>query len=170
MTLALGGLLRFLGGGVVGWRLFRQPSSLPAGAPTQKTAALVLPDRPSIAVLPFVNMSADPEQEYFSDGMTEDLITELSGLSGLFVIARTSVFTYKGKPAKPDQVSRELGVRYMLEGSVRKANNRIRITAQLVDATTGYHLWAQYYDRDLHDTFPCKRRSPGGSRGRWRYD
>src|SRR5262245_56230795 len=153
MTLALGGLLRFLGGGVVGWRLFRQPSSLPAGAPTQKTAALVLPDRPSIAVLPFVNMSADPEQEYFSDGMTEDLITELSGLSGLFVIGRTSVFTYKGKPAKPDQVSRELGVRYMLEGSVRKANNRIRITAQLVDATTGYHLWAQYYDRDLHDIF-----------------
>src|SRR5262249_59855963 len=117
MALALGGLLLFLGGGVVGWRLFRQPSSLPAGAPTQKTAALVLPDRPSIAVLPFVNMSADPEQEYFSDGMTEDLITELSGLSGLFVIARTSVFTYKGKPAKPDQVSRELGVRYMLEGS-----------------------------------------------------
>jgi adenylate cyclase len=153
IALALAGLLLLLGGGVVGWRLFRQPLWLPAGAPAQQTAALALPDKPSIAVLPFVNMSADPEQEYFSDGMTEDLITELSGLSGLFVIARNSVFAYKGKPAKPDQVSRELGVRYMIEGSVRKANNRIRITAQLVDTTTGYHLWAQYYDRDLHDIF-----------------
>jgi adenylate cyclase len=112
-----------------------------------------VPDKPSIAVLPFVNRSGDSEQEYFSDGMTEDLITELSRLSGLFVIARNSVFAYKGKAATPEQVSRELGVRYMLEGSVRKANNRIRITAQLVDTTTGYHLWAQYYDRDLHDIF-----------------
>jgi len=153
MTLALAGMLLLLGGGVVGWRFFRQPSWLPARAPAQQTAASALSNKPSIAVLPFVNMSADPEQEYFSDGMTEDLITELSGLSGLFVIARNSVFTYKGKPVKPDQVSRELGVRYMIEGSVRKANNRIRITAQLVDATTGYHLWAQYYDRDLHDIF-----------------
>jgi adenylate cyclase len=153
MALAVVGLLLILGGGVVGWRLFLHPSWLTAGAPAQQTAALALPDKPSIAVLPFVNMSDDPGQEYFSDGMTEDIITELSRLSGLFVIARNSVFTYKGKPAKPDQVSRELGVRYMLEGSVRKANNRIRITAQLVDATTGYHMWAQYYDRDLHDIF-----------------
>src|SRR5215471_14464503 len=136
------GLLLVLGGGVASWRLFVHPSLLPP-----------LPAKPSIAVLPFVNMSGDPEQEYFSDGMTEDLITELSTLSGLFVIARNSVFTYKGKAVKPEQVSRELGVRYMIEGSVRKAHNRMRITAQLVDTTTGYHLWAQNYDRDLHDIF-----------------
>jgi adenylate cyclase len=142
MALAAAGLLLLLGGGAVGWRLFVSPFM-----------PLALPDKPSIAVLPFLNLSSDPEQEYFSDGMTEDLITELSRLSGLFVIARNSVFTYKGKPAKPDQVSRELGVRYMLEGSVRKANNRVRITAQLIDAATGYHLWAQYYDRDLQDIF-----------------
>jgi adenylate cyclase len=153
MALAVVGLLLIFGSGVVGWRLFLPPSGSTAGAPAQQTAALALPDKPSIAVLPFVNLSSDPGQEYFSDGMTEDLITELSRLSGLFVIARNSVFTYKGKPVKPDQVSRELGVRYILEGSVRKANNRIRITAQLVDATTGYHLWAQSYDRDLHDIF-----------------
>jgi adenylate cyclase len=98
-------------------------------------------------------MSSDPEQEYFSDGMTEDLITELSRLSGLFVIARNSVFTFKGRAVRPEQVSRELGVQYVIEGSVRKADNRIRITAQLIDASTGYHMWAQYYDRDLHDVF-----------------
>src|SRR3989441_2369265 len=111
------------------------------------------PDKPSIAVLPFVNMSGDPEQEYFSDGITEDLITDLSKLSGLFVISRNSVFLYKGKAVKPEQVSQELGVRYVLEGSVRKAGSRVRITAQLIDATTGYHLWADRYDRDLQDIF-----------------
>ena len=121
--------------------------------PAQLIAALALPDKLSIAVLPFVNMSGDPEQEYFSDGMTEDLITELSRLSGLFVIARNSVFTYKGKAVKPDQVSRELGVRYMIEGSVRKANDRIRITAQLVDATTGFHMWARALRPGLQDIF-----------------
>jgi adenylate cyclase len=98
-------------------------------------------------------MSQDPEQEYFSDGITEDLITDLSKLSGLFVIARNSVFTYKGKPVKVDQVSRELGVRYVLEGSVRKAGQRVRITAQLVDANTSGHLWAERYDRNLEDIF-----------------
>src|ERR1700692_3859557 len=103
--------------------------------PTSATAP-ALPEKPSIAVLPFLNMSSDPEQEYFSDGMTEDLITELSRLTGLFVIARNSVFTFKGRAVKTDQVSRELGVRYVIEGSVRKANNRIRITAQLIDANT----------------------------------
>jgi adenylate cyclase len=123
------------------------------GAPAQEVSALALPDKPSIAVLPFVNMSDDPGQEYFSDGMTEDLITDLSALSGLFVIARNSVFTYKGKAVKPEQVRRELGVRYLLEGSIRKANDRVRITVQLVDATTGYHLWAMRYDRDLKDIF-----------------
>jgi len=112
-----------------------------------------LTDKPSVAVLPFENMSGDAGQEYFSDGITEDLITGLSKLSGLFVIARNSVFAYKGKTLKPAQVSRELGVRYLLEGSVRKAGNRVRITAQLVDATTGYHVWAERYDRELKDVF-----------------
>ena len=112
-----------------------------------------LPDKPSIAVLPFVNMSGDPEQEYFSDGITEDLITDLSKISGMFVIARNSTFTYKGRAVKVDQVGRELGVRFVLEGSVRKAGDRVRITAQLVDAGTGGHLWAERYDRDLEDIF-----------------
>jgi adenylate cyclase len=110
-------------------------------------------DKPSIAVLPFANLSGDAEQEYFSDGITEDLITDLSKLSGLFVISRNSVFLYKGKAVKPDQVGQDLGVRYMLEGSVRKAANRVRITAQLVDVTTGYQLWADRYDRELQDIF-----------------
>jgi len=122
-------------------------------ASMERTEEPSLPDRPSIAVLPFVNMSVDPEQEYFSDGMTEDLITDLSKISGLFVIARNSVFTYKGKTVKVDQVGRELGVRHVLEGSVRKAGDRVRITAQLVDARTGGHLWAERYDRDLEDIF-----------------
>jgi len=112
-----------------------------------------LTDKRSIAVLPFVNMSSDPEQEYFSDGMTEDLITELSRLTGLFVIARNSVYIFKGRTVKAQQVSQELGVRYLVEGSVRKANGRIRITAQLIDGSTGYHVWAEYYDRDLNDVF-----------------
>jgi adenylate cyclase len=120
---------------------------------TQAQPALPLPDKPSLAVLPFTNMSGDPEQEYFSDGITEDLITDLSKLSGLFVIARHSVFTYKGKAVKMEQVSQELGVQYVLEGSVRKASNRVRITAQLVDATTGHHLWAERYDGELADIF-----------------
>jgi adenylate cyclase len=123
------------------------------GAPAQQTAALALPNKPSIAVLPFVNLSDDPGQEYFSDGMTEDLITELSALSGLLVIARHSVFTYKDKAVKPEQVRQELGVRYLLEGSIRKAQDRVRITVQLVDAMTGYPLWATRYDRVVQDIF-----------------
>ena len=110
-------------------------------------------DKPSIAVLPFVNMSADPEQEYFSDGITEDLITDLAKISGLFVVSRNAVFLYKGKAVEPQRVSQELGVRYVLEGSVRKAGDRVRISAQLIDPTTGYHLWAERYDRDLTDIF-----------------
>jgi adenylate cyclase len=115
--------------------------------------SLPLPDKPSIAVLPFVNMSDDPEQEYFSDGITEDLITDLSKISGLFVIARNSTFFYKGKAVKVADISRELGVRYVREGSVRKAGDQVRITAQLVDATTGNQLWAERYDRPLKDIF-----------------
>jgi TolB-like protein/class 3 adenylate cyclase/Flp pilus assembly protein TadD len=122
-----------------------------AGLP--ETPPLPLPDKPSIAVLPFVNMSGDPEQEYFSDGITEEIITALSKVPDLFVIARNSTFTYKGKPVKVQQVGRELGVRYVLEGSVRKAEDKVRVTAQLVDAVTGKHLWAERYDRDLKDIF-----------------
>lgn len=110
-------------------------------------------EKSSIAVLPFVNMSADPEQEYFSDGLTEDLITDLSKISSLFVIARNSVFTYKGRAVKVEEVGKELCVQYVVEGSVRKAGNRLRITAQLIDASSGGHLWAERYDRDLEDIF-----------------
>jgi adenylate cyclase len=115
--------------------------------------AYPLPDKPSIAVLPFVNMSDDPEQEYFSDGLTEEIITALSKTPKLFVIASHSAFTYKGKSVKVQQVGRELGVRYILEGSVRKAGNKVRITVQLIDATTESHLWAERYDRILKDVF-----------------
>lgn len=121
--------------------------------PSLPIEELSFPDKPSIAVLPFVNMSSDSEQEYFSDGITEDIITDLSKISGLFVISRNSVLSYKGTAVKPEQVSKELGVRYLLEGSIRKAGNRVRITAQLIDATTGYHLWAERYDRNLEDIF-----------------
>jgi adenylate cyclase len=115
--------------------------------------ALALPDKPSIAVLPFQNMSGDPEQEYFADGMVEDIITALSRFKSLFVIARNSSFTYKGRAVDIKQVGRELGVRYVLEGSVRKGGNRMRITAQLIDATSGAHVWADRYDRDPSDIF-----------------
>jgi TolB-like protein/class 3 adenylate cyclase len=131
-----------------------------AQAPVAPTAAaagssqpLVLPDKPSIAVLPFQNMSGDPEQEYFADGMVEDIITALSRFKSLFVIARNSSFTYKGNAVDIKQVGRELGVRYVLEGSVRKAGNRVRITGQLIEATTGRHLWADKFDGALEDVF-----------------
>jgi adenylate cyclase len=109
--------------------------------------------RPSIAVLPFINMSGDPEQEYFSDGITEDIITDLSKVSGLFVVARNTAFTHKGKPLKVQQVAQELGVGFILEGSVRKAGSRVRVTGQLIDGKTGGHMWADRYDRDLTDIF-----------------
>ncbi|HEY7492098.1 MAG TPA: tetratricopeptide repeat protein [Candidatus Tectomicrobia bacterium] len=150
-TLVVVGLLLLLGGMVTVWQRFFHPP-MPLDVVPAKHA-LPLPDKPSIAVLPFTNMSGDTAQEYFSDGMTEDLITDLSRLSGLFVIARNSVFTYKGKAVKSQQVSQELGVRYVLEGSVRKAGDRVRITAQLVEATTGYQRWAERYDRELRDIF-----------------
>ena len=112
-----------------------------------------LPDKPSIVVLPFANMSSDPEQEYFSDGVSEDIITDLSKMSGLFVIARNSAFVYKDKASNVPEVCEELGVRFALEGSIRKAGNRVRITAQLIDGTTGGHVWAERYDRELADIF-----------------
>jgi adenylate cyclase len=115
--------------------------------------ALPLPDKPSIVVLPFVNMSEDPKQEYFSDGITEDLTADLSKISGFFVIARNSAFTYKGKAVKVQEVSREMGVRYVLEGSVRKAGEQVRVTAQLIDGPSGGHVWSERYDRPLTDIF-----------------
>jgi len=132
----------------------------PEAAPARKESGeavigidLSLPDTPSIAVLPFANMSADPEQEFFSDGITEDIITALSKIGSMLVVARNSTFTYKGTAVDVKQVSREQGVRYVLEGSVRKAGERVRVTAQLIDAKTGHHLWAERYDRDLVDIF-----------------
>ena len=122
---------------------------------------LPLPDKPSIAVLPFTNMSDDPAQEYFVDGMTEDLITDLSKISGLFVIARNSSFTYKGKPVQVRQVAEELGVRYVLEGSVRRAGGQVRINAQLIDAQSGAHLWAERYDGSADDVFKLQDRITG---------
>jgi adenylate cyclase len=124
-----------------------------AAARSPLAPALPLPDKPSIAVLPFANMSGDPEQEYFADGMVEEIITALSRIRWLFVIARNSTFTHKGQAVDVKQVGRELGVRYVLEGSVRKAGGRVRITAQLIDALTGTHLWADRFDGSLEDVF-----------------
>ena len=124
-----------------------------ARALAERAPALALPDKPSIAVLPFQNMSGDPEQEYFADGMVEDIITALSRFKMLFVIARNSSFAYKGRAVDIKQVGRELGVRYVLEGSVRKAAGRVRITGQLIDAANGSHLWADRFDGDLNDVF-----------------
>jgi TolB-like protein len=117
-------------------------------------------ERPSIAVLPFANMSGDPEQEYFADGISEDIITGLSKLRWFFVVARNSSFAYKGKSVEVKRISRELGVRYVLEGSVRKGGNRVRITVQLIDATTGNHIWADRYDGDLTDVFALQDELP----------
>ena len=118
-----------------------------------KRKPLPLPDKPSIAGLPFVNVGDDPEQESFADGLTEDLITDLSRISGLFVIARNSAFAYKGKARDVREIAEDLGVRYLLEGSARRAAGRVRINAQLVDAVTGDHLWAERFDRSLRATF-----------------
>ena len=129
------------------------PKPEPAASSDAPAPALVLPDKPSIAVLPFHNLSGDPEQDYFADGMVEDIITALSRIRWLFVIARNSSFTYKGRAVDVKQIGRELGVRYVLEGSVRKAANRVRITGQLIDATTGAHLWAERFEGTLDDIF-----------------
>jgi adenylate cyclase len=137
---------------VISWNIYLHQSKRIEPASLDKMAH-PLPDKPSIAVLAFVNLSGDPAQEYFSDGITEEIITALSKVPKLFVIARNSTFTYKGKPVKIQQVSEELGVRYVLEGSVRKSENRVRITAQLVDATSGLQLWAERYDTEQKDIF-----------------
>jgi TolB-like protein/Tfp pilus assembly protein PilF len=137
----------------VEWDAADWPTASQAVPKTRAGLALALPERPSIAVLPFQNMSGDPEQEYFADGITEDLITNLSHIRWFFVIARNSCFAYKGRSPDIRTVARELGVAYVLEGSVRKAGNRVRITAQLVDGSSGNHVWAQRYDRELQDIF-----------------
>ena len=137
-----------------GYRFVGKIAVAPPNAAVERNArALPLPDRPSIAVLPFANMSEDPDQEHFADGISEDLITDLSRIHWLFVIARNSTFVYKNRAIDVKQVARELGVRYVLEGSVRRAGKRIRINAQLVDAVTGGHHWAERYDRELGDIF-----------------
>ena len=137
-------------------RVYKVEREAEAAAPTPSSeplAELPIPDKPSIAVLPFTNMSNDPEQEYFSDGITDDIITDLSKISGLFVIAHNSTFTYKDQAVEVGEVSKRLGVRYVLEGSVRKVGKHVRINAQLIDAPTGGHVWAERYDRELEDVF-----------------
>ena len=153
VALTIGVALLQVAGGLVVKKYFDRPPSPPVATASVQKVALPLPDKPSIAVLPFENMTGDPKQEYFADGFTEQIITSLSKIPALFVISRNSTFTYKGKPVKVQQVSEELGVRYVLEGSVQKSSNRIRINVQLIDAISGQHVWAQSYDRDLKDIF-----------------
>jgi len=154
VTLALTVALLVVVGGLAVKKYVDRPGSSPGmfAFLTGKTK-LPLPDKPSIAVLPFENMTGDPKQEYFADGFTEQIITSLSKISSLFVISRNSTFTYKGKPVKVQQVSEELGVRYVLEGSIQKFSRRIRINVQLIDAVSGQHVWAESYNRDLKDIF-----------------
>ena len=143
-------VLFLVASGLVWNAYWRGPKIEPA---SKEKMAFPLPDKPSIAVLPFTNMSDDPKQEYFSDGITENIITSLSKVPRLFVIARNSTFTYKGNPVKVKQIAEDLGVQYVLEGSVQRSGDRIRITAQLIDAVNGHHLWAERYDRDFKDLF-----------------
>jgi TolB-like protein len=135
------------------WHFYLRTSPPSEEVASVEKMAVPLPEKPSIVVLPFANMSEDPKQEYFSDGITEDIITDLSKVSGLFVIARNSSFSYKGKQVKVQHIAKDLGVRYVLEGSVRRAGDRIRVTAQLIDGKTEQHLWAERYDRELKDIF-----------------
>jgi adenylate cyclase len=150
------GLAIIIGTIVLVQNLSLRPPTTTASIPQQQKPALPLPNIPSIAVLPFSNLSGDRDQEYFSDGITNDLVTSLSRSPGLFVIDRASTFTYKGKQVKVQEVSRELGVKYVLEGGVQKSADQVRVTAQLVDATSGAELWAEHYDRPMKDIFPLQ--------------
>lgn len=150
---ALSVAIILVGGAVAIWHFYLRPTPPSIEVASVEKMAFPLPDKPSIAVLPFTNMSEDPKQDFFSDGITEEIITVLSKVPGLFVIARNSTFTYKGKAVKIRQVAEELGVRFVLEGSCRKAGDKVRITAQLIDAITGYHLWGERYERELKDIF-----------------
>jgi adenylate cyclase len=145
--------LLVVAGGVAIWKSYRPSTSPPTEVASVEKMAFPLPEKPSIAVLPFANLSGDPSQDYLSDGTTENIITALSKISNLFVIARNSAFTYKGKTVKIQQIAEDLGVRYVLEGSVQKAGERVRINAQLVDGLTGLHIWAERYDRKISDIF-----------------
>jgi len=153
VTLTIGVALLQVAGGLVVKKYLDRPPSPPVATASIQKVALPLPDKPSIAVLPFENMTGDPKQEYFADGFTEQIITSLSKIPALFVISRNSTFTYKGKPVKVQQVGEELGVRYVLEGSLQKSSGRIRINVQFIDAISGQHLWAESYDRELKDIF-----------------
>ena len=148
----IAGLVALLIAGGVGWWMFAMSTNTPPSF-NPEIAEAQISDKPSIAVLPFNNMSNDPDQEYFSDGITEDLITDLSKVSGLFVLARNTTFIYKSQAVNVQQIGRDLGVGYVVEGSVRRAGNRVRINAQLIDVRTGGHVWAERYDRDLTDVF-----------------
>ena len=150
--LAIAAIL-IVGAAVATWHFSLRSTPSPAEVAFVEKLAFPLPDKPSLAVLPFDNLSGDASQDYFSDGITESIITALSNVSNLFVIARNSTFTYKGKPVKVQQVAEELGVRYVLEGSVQRSGDRVRITAQLIDALTGHHLWAEQYERTFGDIF-----------------
>jgi TolB-like protein len=152
-ALSLTGLVIIVVTFLVVQHLSLKPPHTNASIPPAAKPVLALPDQPSIAVLPFANLSGDPQQEYFSDGITDDLITDLSRLPGLFVIARTSSFFYKRKPARLQDIGAELGVKYLLQGSVRKAGGQVRITVELADASSGAELWAERYDRPLRDIF-----------------
>jgi adenylate cyclase len=142
-----------IAGAVILYQFVLRPSPSKTEVASKEKMAFPLPDVPSIAVLPFVNMSKDPDQEFLCDAMTEEIISALSKVPRLFVIARNSTFTYKGKPVKVKQVSEDLGVRHVLEGSLQRSGDRVRVTVQLIDALTGNHLWADSYDRDLKDRF-----------------
>ena len=135
------------------YKIGRESETAISPMSVEQAAMLPVPDKPSLAVLPFINMSGDPEQEYFSDGVTEDIITALSRIRWFFIIARNSTFAYKGRAVDVRKVAKELGVRYVLEGSVRKAGSRVRVTAQLIDGDTGKHVWANRYDREFDDVF-----------------
>ena len=152
-AIAVVALLLLTAGALMVWKYWQPSTPTPADVAYEEELAFPLPEKPSIAVLPFQNLSGDEEQEYFSDGITNDIITDLSKFNQLFVIASNTVFSYKGKPVKVKKVSRELGVRYVLEGSVQKAGDKVRVNAQLIEGTTGHHLWAERYDRDLKDLF-----------------
>ena len=151
--IALLGVLVVVVGAAVFWTFSRPPARPPVGKASKDRMAFPLPDKPSIAVMPFVNMTGDQSQDFFCDGLSESLIMALSKVPRLFVIARESTFSYKGKGAKISQVSEELGVQYVLEGSVQKAGDRVRVTAQLIDALKGHHLWSERYDRNVKDLF-----------------
>jgi adenylate cyclase len=152
ITIAAVIVLIVVGGGLVGLNSYLRQSMRVEAASLDKMA-YPLPEKPSIAVLPFDNLSGDPEQEYFSDGLTEQIITSLSRIPRMFVIARNSTFTYKGQPEKVQTIAEDLGVRYILEGGVQRSGDRLRITARLIDAVAGYHIWSERYDRQMEDIF-----------------